>query len=156
LRSADPLQPPSIDPNYVSDPYDLHVSVEGIKLSREIMAQNSLSRYLKSEHFPGSSVRTQADYEDYARRCGRTGYHPVGTCKMGVDELAVVDPQLRVHGVQRLRVIDSSVMPRLISANTNAPSIMIAEKGADLLLGRTLTPSEVQTKIGLQSQDQIV
>ncbi|MNF14552.1 Oxygen-dependent choline dehydrogenase [compost metagenome] len=75
---------------------------------------------------------------------------------MGVDELAVVDPQLRVHGVQRLRVIDSSVMPRLISANTNAPSIMIAEKGADLLLGRTMTPSEVQTKIGLHSQDQIV
>jgi choline dehydrogenase-like flavoprotein len=144
LRSADPLQPPLIDPNYISDPYDLHVSVEGIKLSREIMAQHSLSRYIKAEHFPGDNVRTQADYEDYARRCGRTGYHPVGTCKMGIDAMAVVDPQLRVRGVQRLRVADSSVMPRLVSSNTNAPSIMIAEKGADLILGRSLAASEVQ------------
>jgi len=146
LRSADPLQSPLIDPNYISDPYDLHVSVEGVKLSREIMAQQSLSRYIKAEHFPGDSVRTQADYEDYARRCGRTGYHPVGTCKMGIDAMAVVDPQLRVRGVQRLRVVDSSVMPRLVSSNTNAPSIMIAEKGADLILGRSLAPSEVQVR----------
>ncbi|NBA94810.1 GMC family oxidoreductase [Pseudomonas sp. R5(2019)] len=145
LRSSDPLQPPLIDPNYISDPYDLHVSVEGIKLSREILSQSSLSKYIKAEHFPGSRVKTQADYEAYARESGRTGYHPVGTCKMGIDDLSVVDPQLRVYGIEGLRVIDSSVMPRLNSANTNAPSIMIAEKGADLLLGRQLPPSEVRS-----------
>lgn len=138
LHCANPLAAPLIDPNYVADPYDLHVSVEGIKLSREIMSQSALSRYIKREHFPGDSMRTQADYEDYARRCGRTGYHPVGTCKMGIDAAAVVDPQLRVHGIEGLRVVDSSVMPRLVSANTNAPSIMIGEKGADLLLGRAI------------------
>ncbi|MNE46227.1 Oxygen-dependent choline dehydrogenase [compost metagenome] len=117
--------------------------MEGIKLSREIMSQGALGRYIKREHFPGDSVRTQADYEDYARRCGRTGYHPVGTCKMGIDSAAVVDPQLRVGGIEGLRVIDSSVMPRLVSSNTNAPSIMIGEKGADLLLGRSMGSSEV-------------
>ncbi|MCY1363413.1 Alcohol dehydrogenase [acceptor] [compost metagenome] len=143
LQSADPVAAPLIDPNYVADPYDLHVSVEGIKLSREIMSQGALGRYIKREHFPGDSVRTQADYEDYARRCGRTGYHPVGTCKMGIDSAAVVDPQLRVGGIEGLRVIDSSVMPRLVSSNTNAPSIMIGEKGADLLLGRSMGSSEV-------------
>ncbi|MBV4521208.1 choline dehydrogenase [Pseudomonas sp. SWRI74] len=151
LNSADPLQAPSIDPAYISDPYDLHVSVEGIKLSREILSQPSLARYIKAEHFPGSRVKTQADYEAYARESGRTGYHPVGTCKMGVDDQSVVDPQLRVYGVAGLRVIDSSVMPRLNSANTNAPSIMIAEKGADLLLGRQLPPSEVRS-----AADQVV
>ncbi|TBU74515.1 GMC family oxidoreductase [Phytopseudomonas daroniae] len=154
LQSADPLAAPCIDPNYIDDPYDLKMSVEGIRLSREIMSQQALRRYIKAEHFPGSSMRTQADYEDYARRCGRTGYHPVGTCKMGIDALAVVDPALRVRGVRGLRVVDSSIMPRLVSANTNAPSIMIGEKGADLLLGRSLDPVVVTERLGRQGEKQ--
>lgn len=133
LQSSDPLQAPLIDPNYIDDPYDLKISVEGIKLSREIMNQSAFKKYLRKEHFPGDQVRTQAEYEEYARNYGRTSYHLVGTCKMGIDELAVVDPQLRVRGIEALRVADSSIMPSLISSNTNAPSIMIAEKASDLI-----------------------
>ena len=121
LNSADPADAPVIDPAYIRDPYDLKVAVEGIRQSREIMSQHALSKYIKSEHFPGSAVRTQAQYEEYAQQYGRTGYHPVGTCKMGVDEMSVVDPQLRVRGIEGLRVADSSVMPRIVSSNTNAP-----------------------------------
>ncbi|WP_109477814.1 GMC family oxidoreductase N-terminal domain-containing protein [Paraburkholderia sp. C35] len=135
LHSADPLDAPVIDPAYIRDPYDLKVAVEGIRQSREIMSQTALRKYIKAEHFPGSSVRTQADYEAYAQQYGRTGYHPVGTCKMGVDAMSVVDPQLRVHGIDGLRVADSSVMPRIVSSNTNAPTLMIAEKAADLIRG---------------------
>lgn len=136
LSSADPAAAPLIDPAYIRDPYDLQVAVEGIRQSREIMSQSAISKYLKREHFPGPSVRTQADYEAYAQQYGRTGYHPVGTCKMGVDALSVVDPKLRVHGIEGLRVADSSIMPRIVSSNTNAPTLMIAEKAADLIRGR--------------------
>ena len=99
------------------------------------MRQPAMQRFVKKEHFPGDDVRTQVELEDYARRCGRTAYHPAGTCRMGVDEMAVVDPALRVRGIDGLRICDSSIMPRLVSSNTNAPTIMIAEKGADLVLG---------------------
>ncbi|CAN7579552.1 GMC family oxidoreductase N-terminal domain-containing protein [Caballeronia sp. LjRoot34] len=136
LHSTDPADAPIIDPAYIRDPYDLKVAVEGIRQSREIMSQSALSKYLKSEHFPGTSVRTQAEYETYAQQYGRTGYHPVGTCKMGIDPLSVVDPQLRVHGIEGLRVADSSVMPRIVSSNTNAPTLMIAEKASDFIRGR--------------------
>ncbi|MBC8642289.1 GMC family oxidoreductase N-terminal domain-containing protein [Caballeronia sp. EK] len=136
LNSADPADAPIIDPAYIRDPYDLKVAVEGIRQSREIMSQHALSKYIRSEHFPGSAVRTQAQYEEYAQQYGRTGYHPVGTCKMGVDEMSVVDPQLRVRGIEGLRVADSSVMPRIVSSNTNAPTLMIAEKASDLIRGR--------------------
>ncbi|NVH74098.1 alanine-phosphoribitol ligase [Paraburkholderia sp. JPY432] len=141
LHSADPLDAPVIDPAYIRDPYDLKVAVEGIRQSREIMSQPALRKYIKAEHFPGSSVRTQADYEAYAQQYGRTGYHPVGTCKMGVDAMSVVDPKLRVHGIDGLRVADSSVMPRIVSSNTNAPTLMIAEKAADLIRGRATAMS---------------
>ncbi|MFO1352277.1 MAG: GMC family oxidoreductase N-terminal domain-containing protein [Gammaproteobacteria bacterium] len=137
LRSANPLDAPLIDPGYIADPYDLKISVEGIKLSREIMAQSALGRYIKKEHFPGEQVRSQADYEEYARQYGRTSYHLAGTCKMGVDEGAVVDPELRVRGIEGLRVADSSIMPSLVSSNTNAPTIMIGEKASDLIGGRS-------------------
>ncbi|SAK93599.1 GMC family oxidoreductase [Caballeronia ptereochthonis] len=136
LNSADPADAPIIDPAYIRDPYDLKVAVEGIRQSREIMSQHALSKYIKSEHFPGGDVRTQAQYEEYAKHYGRTGYHPVGTCKMGVDEMSVVDPELRVRGIEGLRVADSSVMPRIVSSNTNAPTLMIAEKASDLIRGR--------------------
>jgi choline dehydrogenase-like flavoprotein len=150
LASADPAAAPVIDPAYIRDPHDLKAAVEGIRLSREIMSQDAFRKYIKREHFPGPAVRSQADYENYAREYGRTGYHPVGTCKMGVDERSVVDPQLRVHGVEGLRVADSSVMPRIVSSNTNAPTLMIAEKASDLIRGRT--PSrDAQAQRGVPS-----
>lgn len=135
LRSADPRDLPIVDPNFLADPYDLRVSVEGVRQSREIMAQSAFAKYLRQEHFPGGDVRTQAELETYARQYGRTSYHPVGTCRMGGDANSVVDPQLRVRGVTGLRICDSSVMPRLVSSNTNAPTIMIGEKAAELVRG---------------------
>jgi choline dehydrogenase len=140
LQSADPRTPPLIDPNYWAEPYDFEMSLRGFALTREIMAQPALRRYVKHEHLPGAKARTRQDLQAYARRFGKTDYHPVGTCKMGVDALAVVDPQLRVRGLDRLRVVDSSIMPRLISSNTNAASIMIGEKGSDLIKGNRAAP----------------
>ena len=135
LRSADPTAKPVVDPNYLSHPDDLKTSVEGVKISREIFSQPSLQKHLRKIHFPDASVQTQADYEAYARQNGRTSYHPTGTCKMGTDEMSVVDPQLRVHGIDGLRICDSSIMPSLIGSNTNAPTIMIGEKAADMIRG---------------------
>ena len=104
-----------------------------MRLSREILGQSAMARYVRKEHFPGPQVSSPTDLENYARQYGRTSYHPVGTCRMGGDARSVVDPQLRVRGVEGLRICDSSVMPRLVSSNTNAPSIMIAEKASDLI-----------------------
>ena len=134
LASADPKEPPLIDPNYFADPYDRKMAVEGIEFARSIMTASAFRPFIKAERMPGADQRTDAEIEAYCRQWGKTDYHPVGACKMGVDPLAVVDPELKVRGIERLRVIDSSIMPLEISANTNAPSIMIAEKGADLLL----------------------
>ncbi|KAB7615169.1 GMC family oxidoreductase [Verminephrobacter eiseniae] len=144
LHSADPADAPQIDPAYIRDPHDLKIAVEGIRQSREIMRQSALRKYLTREHFPGDKVASQAEYEAYAQAYGRTGYHPVGTCKMGIDELSVVDPQLRVHGIEGLRVADSSVMPRIVSSNTNAATLMIAEKAADLIRGLVAQPAREQ------------
>ncbi len=137
LRSADPRDAAVVDPNFLGHEDDLATSTEGVIISREIMAQNAMARYVRQEHFPGTRVRTRAQFEDYARRYGRTSYHPAGTCRMGADGDAVVGPDLRVNGVGDLRICDSSVMPRLVSSNTNAATIMIAEKASDLILGRS-------------------
>ena len=145
LRSADPTHPPIVDPNFLGDPGDLKTSTAGVKISRDILSQPAMQRFVKKEHFPGGDVRTGAELEDYARRYGRTSYHPVGTCRMGVDEMAVVDPELRVRGIERLRICDSSIMPRLVSSNTNAPSIMIGEKAVDLVLGHRASTSTTST-----------
>jgi choline dehydrogenase-like flavoprotein len=133
LRSTNPDDQPLVDPNFLGDPYDVKTSTEGVRISREIFSQSALGNYIKKEHFPGDSVKTLKDLENYARKYGRTSYHPVGTCRMGGDSQSVVDPQLRVRGIEGLRICDSSVMPRLVSSNTNAPSIMIAEKASDLV-----------------------
>jgi len=133
LRSADPAALPIVDPNFLGDAYDVATTTEGVRISREIFAQSALGRYVRKEHFPGDRVKTRAELETYARQYGRTSYHPVGSCRMGGDERSVVDPQLRVRGVAGLRICDSSVMPRLVSSNTNAPSIMIGEKASDLV-----------------------
>jgi choline dehydrogenase len=149
LASARAADKPLVDPNFLGDPYDLRTSVEGLRQSRDIMRQSAFARYLRKEHFPGEGVRSQAELEAYARQYGRTSYHPVGTCRMGGDAGSVVDPQLRVRGIAGLRICDSSVMPRLVSSNTNAPSIVIAEKAADLLLGRAPRTSAVAPRTPL-------
>ena len=136
LRDADPRTSPVIDPNYWGEPYDREISLRGFKLAREIMAQEAFRPFILCERHPGPEVRSDADIAAYARRVGKTDYHPVGTCKMGSDEMAVVDPALKVRGLDGLRVIDSSIMPLLPSGNTNAPTIMVAEKGADHVRGR--------------------
>ncbi len=135
LRSSRPEDMPLVDPNFLGHPDDLKTSVEGVKMSREIFSQRSLQKYIRRIRFPDDNVKTQADFEDYARQYGRTSYHPTCTCKMGTDEMAVVDPQLRVRGLDGLRICDSSVLPSLVGSNTNAPTIMIAEKASDMIRG---------------------
>lgn len=135
LRSADPRDAAVVDPNFLAEPEDLRTTVEGIRLSREILRQTSMALEIRAIRYPDNSVTTDRDLEAYARARGRTSYHPVGTCRMGVDAMAVLDPQLRVRGIDGLRVCDSSAMPSLIGSNTNAATIMLAEKAADLIRG---------------------
>lgn len=132
LNSADPLAAPRIDPRFLSDPDDLRLLREGVKKTREIMRTQPLSQYISSQMFLAEDA-DDAAIEASIRARSDTIYHPVGTCKMGRDDMAVVDPLLRVHGLEGLRVVDASVMPRLIGGNTNAPTIMIAERAADLI-----------------------
>ncbi|MGA0541787.1 GMC family oxidoreductase [Neotabrizicola sp. VNH66] len=133
LASADPKAAPLIDPNYWEDPYDREMSIRGLKLAQEMMAQEALKPFVLAERLPGPKVRTDQEYFDYAVRTAKTDHHPAGTCRMGSDPEAVLDPQLRFNGIEGLRVADASVMPTLVSSNTNAPTIMIAEKAADLI-----------------------
>src|SRR5690606_4040774 len=135
LASSDPAAAPLIDPNYWSDPHDRKMSLEGLKIAREIMQQDALKPYVMAERLPGPKVVTDDDLFDYACANAKTDHHPVGTCKMGTDAMAVVDLDLKVRGLEGLRVCDSSVMPRVPSCNTNAPTIMIGEKGADIIRG---------------------
>jgi choline dehydrogenase len=134
LRSADPTAPPVIDPRYFDDPADLDHLVAGVELAREIAATAPLAELLGAERFPGAAVKTRDELRASVRASCNTIFHPVGTCRMGSDATAVVDPELRVRGLRGLRIADASVMPRIIGGNTNAPTIMIAEKAADLLL----------------------
>lgn len=136
ITSPDASKSPAILCNYLQTAEDRQVAADSIRLTRKIMAQPALAQYSPQEYKPGLLVETQADLERAAGDIGTTIFHPVGTCKMGVDAMAVVDPQLRVHGVQGLRVIDASVMPTITSGNTNSPTIMIAEKGAGFILGQ--------------------
>ena len=137
LRSADPRALPLVDPNFLAEPDDLRISVEGVKISREIFSQPALQKSIRAIRFPDENVRTDAEFAAYARQYGRTSYHPVASCRMGQDEMAVVDPALRVRGLDGLRICDSSVMPSLIGSNTNAATIMIGEKAADLIRGNS-------------------
>jgi len=133
ISSPDPLQHPAIRPNYLSAESDLHVLLAGIKQTRKIFAAPALAEYSEGEIRPGVPIETIDDARKVAQESGTTIYHPVGTCKMGEDPRAVVDSRLRVNGVTNLRVIDASVMPVLTTGNTNAPTIMIAEKGAAMI-----------------------
>jgi len=134
LASADPLTRPLIDANYLATPRDMEALVKGFKLARQVLQQPAFAPHRLQELEPGAAVQSDEQIRDFIRRRAETVYHPVGTCKMGRDAMAVVDPRLRVHGLEGLRVVDASVMPTLIGGNTNAPTTMIAERAADLIL----------------------
>ena len=134
IRSSDPMQPPSMRPNYLSTEKDRICAVEAIKYARKLAATSALKPYLESEYKPGDLVRSDEDVLDFARENGATIFHPTGTCKMGSDRMAVTDASLRVRGIAGLRVVDCSIMPTLVSGNTHAPAVMIAEKASDMIL----------------------
>lgn len=134
LRSADPFDAPIIDPRYMTHPYDLAMQIEGLKTARDIAAREPLKSLIAQEMLPGAAATDDGSLERYVRATSQCIWHPVGTCRMGPGDDAVVDAQLRVHGIGALRVVDASIMPQIISGNTNAPTIMIAEKAADMIL----------------------
>ncbi len=134
LASTRPQDPPAIDPDYLADDYDLKILMAGLRLSREIFAQAAFAPYRAEERLPGAALRSDAEIEEFVRTTAETEYHPVGTCKMGQDAMAVVDPTLKVRGLDGIRVVDASIMPTLVGGNTNAPSIMIGEKAAAMIL----------------------
>ncbi|MGE0312409.1 MAG: GMC family oxidoreductase [Lautropia sp.] len=138
LRDADPQSAPLIAPNYLSTDDDRKVAVDSIRLTRRILAAPAMARYRPAEHLPGAAANTDEELAQAAGRIGTTIFHPVGTCRMGRadDDAAVVDPRLRVRGLDGLRVVDASVMPTITSGNTNSPVIMIAERAAAMILGR--------------------
>jgi choline dehydrogenase-like flavoprotein len=133
LASSDPARAPLIDPNYLQDARDREMSIRGLKLTQEIMAQAPLAKYVKAERLPGPDLRTDQDYYDFICAHSKTSHHCAGTCRMGSDSAAVVDTRLRFNGIDRLRVVDASIMPTVISSNTNAAAIMIGEKAADMI-----------------------
>jgi choline dehydrogenase len=139
IDKADPMVDPVIEPKYLTHSNDITAMLDALKLSRAVVAQPALQPFTKRETRPGIEVNDDDGLLQYIKECGQTSWHPIGTCRMGSDENSVVDPQLRVRGVQNLRVIDSSIMPTMPSSNTNAGSIMIGERGADFIRGRTLT-----------------
>ncbi|KWI47738.1 choline dehydrogenase [Burkholderia pseudomultivorans] len=133
LKSSDPLQPPAFHPNYLSDPGDIRRSIAGLRLMRRIAETAPLASRIVDELAPGASATTDEQLLAHLKTFGNSGWHQVGTCRMGSDSRAVVDPWLRVRGVGRLRVVDASVMPRIVAGNTNAACIMIGEKAADMI-----------------------
>jgi choline dehydrogenase-like flavoprotein len=143
LASADPAAAPLIDPNYWSDPYDRECSLKGLQLARDILSQPALKPFVLAERQPGEGIKTEDDLMQYAYRTCKTDHHPVGTCAMGSGETAVTTPDLKVRGIGGLRVVDASVMPFVPSCNTNAPTIMVAEKAIDAILGRKPLPAAV-------------
>ena len=138
INSADPSQAPTIIPNYLSTEGDQKIAVESIKVARKIAKASPLKKYIIDEFVPGESYISDEQLLEAAKNNSQSIYHPVGTCKMGHDDSSVVDDQLKVHGISGLRVVDASIMPELISGNTNAPTMMIAEKAADMILDEKL------------------
>ena len=141
LRSADPKDPPRILANFLSTDEDWRRMRAAVRIGREIAFQKPYDRYRKRELDPGPDVRSTAEIDEYLRRATVNDFHPVGTCRMGHDRMAVVDPTLKVHGIEGLRVVDASVMPTIVGANTNATTIMIGEKAADMIRGLPPLPA---------------
>jgi choline dehydrogenase len=134
IASSDPRRPPAINFNFLSSPIDAEITARAVRIARAVMTAPAMGPMRVTEIAPGVSRTTDAEILDWVKQAAETTYHPVGTCKMGSDAMAVVDAQLRVHGIAGLRVADASIMPTLTSGNTNAPSIMIGEKAADMVL----------------------
>lgn len=134
IKSNDPTQGPSIRPNFLATIQDQQTLVEGMKIARRIVGRAALSHYVEAEMSPGDSVQTDAQWLDFGRANGQTIYHPIGTCRMGSDDEAVVDTRLRFKGLRGLRIVDASVMPAMVSGNTQSPVMMVAERGAELIL----------------------
>ncbi|MDC3272976.1 GMC oxidoreductase, partial [Hyphomicrobiales bacterium] len=134
IKSNNPKDDPMIQPNYFMDKDDRKDLVNGFQITRKIMNSNPIKKYIISEHSPGNDCQSDNQIEDFLAKKGGISYHPVGTCKMGDDKLAVVDYSLKVHGINSLRIADASIMPNIVSGNTNAPVIMIGEKAADIIL----------------------
>ncbi|SDC77197.1 choline dehydrogenase [Pseudomonas guariconensis] len=143
IRSADMLAAPLIDPNYLSDPQDLKVAADAIRITRRIVQAPALAAFDPREYLPGPALQTEQQLHEAAGKIGTTIFHPVGTCRMGSGPLDVVDNQLRVHGVPGLRVADASIMPQIVSGNTCSPTLMIAEKAAQLILKGALTQTNL-------------
>ena len=143
LRSADPADSPQIQFNYMSHDEDWQEFRAGVRLTREILAQDAFAPFRGEELAPGEDVQTDEQIDAYLKDAVESAYHPSGTCKMGSDEMAVVDEYCRVRGLQGLRIVDSSIMPTIVSGNLNAPTVMIAEKAADIIKGvEPLPPSD--------------
>ncbi len=133
LQSSNPAKAPLIDPNYLQDANDREMSIRGLKLTQEILSQSPLAPFIKAERLPGPDVKTDEDYYNFICEHSKTSHHCAGTCRMGSDDQAVVDTRLRFNGIDKLRVVDNSIMPTVISSNTNAAAIMIGEKAADMI-----------------------
>ena len=144
LKSADPMDDPAIFANYLAADEDRRALREGVRMMRKVAEQSALKPYVTAEYAPGAAVQTDAEIDAWIRKTAETIYHPVGTCRMGADgdPMAVVDAQCRVQGIAGLRVVDASVMPTLVGGNTNAPTIMIAEKISDVIRGKTALPAD--------------
>jgi choline dehydrogenase len=142
IKSADPMEPPAMRPNYLTAETDRICAVESIKYARRLAATDALRPYIASEYKPGADVRSDQEILEFAREYGATIFHPTGTCKMGSDPMAVTDSSLRVHGIGGLRVVDCSIMPTLVSGNTHAPAVMIAEKASDMILAAATEESK--------------
>lgn len=148
IQSRDARTPPAMCPNYLDTAHDREVMVAGFKVARKLAATKSMSAYIQDEYRPGREVQSDEEILEFVRAYGSSIFHPVGTCKMGSDEMAVVDERLRVRGVRRLRVVDASIMPELVSGNTNAPAIMIGEKAADMILADAESGSDDTPALG--------
>jgi choline dehydrogenase len=137
LKSPDPAVAPAMHPNYLATETDRRTIVDGLKLGRRLLSTPDMRAFIASEYIPGDHVQSDDDFLEYAKQYGGTVFHPTSTCKMGDDSMSVVDAELRVHGLEGLRVVDASIMPAVVSGNTNAATIMIAEKAADMVRERT-------------------
>ena len=134
LKGNNPLDAPAIHPNFLHSKNDQDNLVAGFKAMREVLKSPAINKFIQSEYAPGESTASDSELLEFLRQKGGTSFHPVGTCRMGIDNKAVVDSRLRVNGIKNLRVVDASIMPTIISGNTNAPTIMIAEKASDMIL----------------------